>query len=298
MSNVIYVDILLMINLLVNFLMLSAAGLLVKTPTRSWRILLSAAIGAVYSLIIFLPDMNLFFSIALRVICFAAMLFTAFSIRSVKDFLRAGGGFLMANFAFAGITLAIWLMFKPDGLTYKNGAVYFDISAVTLLLTSAACYAVIRLISYFMRRNAPDSHTATVRIDYRGKEAECAALIDTGSSLKEPFSSYPAIVFEYGAIASVLPDEIKELVRREIKEDEAYACRGVRFISFRSVGGSGLLPAIKIDKATVKTAKGVFVCSETYAAIYNNSLSDGEYSALIGNNFFDRAERGGSKMKS
>lgn len=124
MSNVIYVDILLMINLLVNFLMLSAAGLLVKTPTRSWRILLSAAIGAVYSLIIFLPDMNLFFSIALRVICFAAMLFTAFSIRSVKDFLRAGGGFLMANFAFAGITLAIWLMFKPDGLTYKNGAVY------------------------------------------------------------------------------------------------------------------------------------------------------------------------------
>ena len=48
MSNVIYVDILLMINLLVNFLMLSAAGLLVKTPTRSWRILLSAAIGAIY----------------------------------------------------------------------------------------------------------------------------------------------------------------------------------------------------------------------------------------------------------
>ena len=195
----------------------------------------------------------------------------------------------------SGITLAIWLMFKPDGLTYKNGAVYFDISAVTLLLTSAACYAVIRLISYFMRRNAPDSHTATVRIDYRGKEAECAALIDTGSSLKEPFSSYPAIVFEYGAIASVLPDEIKELVRREIKEDEAYACRCVRFISFRSVGGSGLLPAIKIDKATVKTAKGIFVCSETYAAIYSNSLSGGEYSALIGNNFFDRAERGGSK---
>ena len=91
MSNVIYVDILLMINLLVNFLMLSAAGLLVKTPTRSWRIFISAAIGAAYSLIIFLPDMNLFFSIALRVICFAVMLFTAFSIRSFKDFLRAGG---------------------------------------------------------------------------------------------------------------------------------------------------------------------------------------------------------------
>ena len=60
MSNVIYVDILLMINLLVNFLMLSAAGLLVKTPTRSWRMLLSAAIGAVYSLIIFLLPCELY----------------------------------------------------------------------------------------------------------------------------------------------------------------------------------------------------------------------------------------------
>ena len=153
MSNVIYVDILLMINLLVNFLMLSAAGLLVKTPTRSWRILLSAAIGAVYSLIIFLPDMNLFFSIALRVICFAAMLFTAFSIRSVKDFLRAGGGFLMANFAFAGITLAIWLIFKPDGLTYKNGAVYFDISAVTPVdLRRLLCCYTTHLLFYAPKR--------------------------------------------------------------------------------------------------------------------------------------------------
>ena len=266
MNNVIYVDILLMINLLVNFLMLSAAGLLVKAPTRSWRMLISACVGAAYSLIIFLPDMNPFFSIALRVGCFSSMLFIAFPIRSPQELLRAGGGFLMANFAFAGIALAVWLAFKPDGLTYKNGAVYFDISAVTLLLTSAACYAVIRLISYFLRRNAPDSHTATVKISICDKTAECAALIDTGSSLKEPFSSYPAIVFEYKAVESVLPGEIKELVRNNFKED-TNACCGVRFISFRSIGGSGLLPAIKADSIAVKTSKDTFVCNETYLSL-------------------------------
>lgn len=275
MNNVIYVDILLMINLLVNFLMLSAAGLLVKAPTRSWRMLISACVGAAYSLIIFLPDMNPFFSIALRVGCFSAMLFIAFPIRSPQELLRAGGGFLMANFAFAGITLAVWLAFKPDGLTYKNGAVYFDISAATLLLTSAACYAVIRLISYFLRRNAPDSHTATVKISICDKTAECAALIDTGSSLKEPFSSYPAIVFEYKAVEAVLPGEIKELVRNNFTEEDTNACCGVRFISFRSIGGSGLLPAIKADSIAVKTSKDTFVCNETYAAIYVGSLSAG-----------------------
>ena len=104
MNNVIYVDLLLMITLLVNFLMLSAAGLLVKAPTRSWRMLISACVGAAYSLIIFLPDMNLFFSIALRVGCFSAMLFIAFSIRSPQELLRAGGGFLMAG---AGILVGV-----------------------------------------------------------------------------------------------------------------------------------------------------------------------------------------------
>ena len=38
MNNVIYVDILLMINLLVNFLMLSAAGLLVKLAYAHFRV--------------------------------------------------------------------------------------------------------------------------------------------------------------------------------------------------------------------------------------------------------------------
>ena len=104
MNNVIYVDILLMINLLVNFLMLSAAGLLVKAPTRSWRMLISACVGAAYSLIIFLPDMNPFFSIALRVGCFSVMLFIAFPIRSPQELLRAGGGFLMAG---AGILVGV-----------------------------------------------------------------------------------------------------------------------------------------------------------------------------------------------
>lgn len=132
---------------------------------------------------------------------------------------------------------------------------------------------------------------ATVKISICDKTAECAALIDTGSSLKEPFSSYPAIVFEYKAVEAVLPGEIKELVRNNFKED-TNACCGVRFISFRSIGGSGLLPAIKADCIAVKTSKDTFVCNETYAAIYVGSLSAGEYSALIGNNFFDRAKRG------
>ena len=72
-----------------------------------------------------MPDFGIFFSIILRVSCSVVMVFIAANPKTLKMFLRAFGCFFMSNFAFAGIMLGIWLAFKPNGMIYKNGAVYF-----------------------------------------------------------------------------------------------------------------------------------------------------------------------------
>lgn len=293
MSNVIYVDILLLINLLINFLLLSAAELLMRSPARKWRILLSSTIGAVYSLIILVPELNAVLSVFLRIACFTAMLFTAFSIHTFREFLRAGGSFLAVNFAFAGIMLAVWLIFKPDGMMYKNGAVYFDIGAVTLILTSVVCYLVVKLISYLLRRNAPDSHIVDLSIVYGNADISCIALLDTGSALKEPFSSYPAIVCEYSLLEPLLDDGTKALMTNRSDDNEANP--SLRFISFKSVGGSGLLPAVRAQNVILKLNGHSYSADKVYLAVYNGTLSGGEYRALVGNNFFEKAERGADK---
>lgn len=291
MSNVIYVDVLLLINLLVNFLMLSAATRLVGKKSRVWRVLLSSAIGAIYSLVILAPQMNALLSVTLRISCFLLMLFVAFKIDTKKDFLRAAGGFFLANFVFAGIMLAVWFTFKPNGMIYQNGAVYFDISAITLILTAAACYLIVRIISHFIKKNAPDSHTATLKAIVDGKIAECTVLIDTGSALTEPFSAEPAIVCEYSLVEPILSDDVKKIVRGNFDGNIEYQNANIRFISFKSVGGSGVLPSISADKILISFNKTVFENQKVYIAIYNGSLSGGEYRALVGNNFFDGAQR-------
>ena len=120
MSQVIYVDILLLINLLVNYFLLLASNAILHTHPKRLRILISAAVGALYSLIIFLPDLNIVLSVSLRVVCSTVMVLIAFKINNIKTFLRSFGCFFMSNFAFAGIMLGVWLVLKPNGMVYKN----------------------------------------------------------------------------------------------------------------------------------------------------------------------------------
>ena len=51
------------------------------------------------------------------------------------------------NFIFAGLMLAVWLVFKPSGMVYNNAAVYFDIDVKLLVLSTVVCYVVLTLFS-------------------------------------------------------------------------------------------------------------------------------------------------------
>ena len=63
LSQVVYVDVLFTLNLFVNYLLLLSGACLLREKAKRWRLLLGAALGAVYSLIIFAPELpNLLFS--------------------------------------------------------------------------------------------------------------------------------------------------------------------------------------------------------------------------------------------
>ncbi|MBQ7046994.1 MAG: sigma-E processing peptidase SpoIIGA [Oscillospiraceae bacterium] len=287
MSQVIYVDILLLINLLVNYFLLLASNAILHTHPKRLRILISAAVGALYSLIIFLPDLNIVLSVSLRVVCSTVMVLIAFKINNIKTFLRSFGCFFMSNFAFAGIMLGVWLVLKPNGMVYKNGAVYFDIDAVILTVSAIGCYIVISLISFLLKRKAPDSHIVNLTICYNGISVCGTALFDTGNTLKEPFSSFPVVVCERTFVEKLIPKwfDIKESSLTE-------GSNQIRFVSYKSVGGEGLLPAFKPDLVTVYDKGKKVELSTVYIAVYSKTLSGGEYNALIGNLFFETYEKG------
>ena len=53
---VIYIDVLLALNLWIDFILLLATARILRLPRRRWRMVLGALLGAATSCLIFLPD--------------------------------------------------------------------------------------------------------------------------------------------------------------------------------------------------------------------------------------------------
>ena len=127
LNTVIYADILVVINIIINYLLLRAAAAITACEFRALRFLAASALAGLFSLIIFIDNMPLWLSIAVKIAFLLIMVFAAFGAKSVKAFVKCFAAFFIANFVFAGIMLAVCTFLLPNAAMYKNGVVYFDI---------------------------------------------------------------------------------------------------------------------------------------------------------------------------
>ena len=131
----IYIDVLLCVNLVVNYLLLSAVSFYTHTKITVRRLILGAAVGAVCSLTILLPKLSFLPDTAVKLAVGSLTVAAAFGIRSRKSFLRLYAVFLTATFFFCGIMIALWYVFTPKNLIIKNSVIYLNISPVRLIVS-------------------------------------------------------------------------------------------------------------------------------------------------------------------
>ncbi len=289
-NQIIYVDVLVVLNLFVNYFLLLSTSALIHIKVKILRLLLASSVGAIYSLSIFIPINNIFVSVLLKLLCSAIIVLSAFGFHSTKNFLRAYGAFFLSNFIFAGFMFAVWIFFKPNSMIYQSGTVYFDINAAALTFSTVVCYIISALISHILKRRAPDSHIVKITISINGTEVSGLALFDTGNTLKEPFSSYPVIICEYKLIHKIIPTNLDNILNNPNQYDISNS--NIRLVNFNSIGGSGLLPAFKPDYIIIENGKEKRKRENVYIGIYKGILSNGEYNALVGNLFFEATEKG------
>ena len=62
----VYADVLVMVNLFVNYALLLCSSLILKNRISNLRLLAGAAIGSAYGLVIFLPEIPIYFELPVR----------------------------------------------------------------------------------------------------------------------------------------------------------------------------------------------------------------------------------------
>ena len=194
LKTVIYADVLIIVNLIINYLLLRASAAMTGCNFKTRRFLLSSAIGGLFSLIIFIDNITVAANILIKLLFFAVIVITAFGIKSVKAFLKNCAAFALVNFGFAGIMFALCTTVIPNAAIYKNGIVYFDVNILTLTVSAIICYCVLSIISRFTKSKVPQKSIYEIKIYYEEKTIECKALFDSGNTLCDCFSGRPVII--------------------------------------------------------------------------------------------------------
>ena len=291
----IYIDILFMENIVMNYLILLLTAKFSKSRTSSLRLFLGAVVGASYVIILILfPSMKFYYTAFAKLILSLLIIAIAFSPERLITFAKTLAVFYVSTFMFAGAAFA-FLYFNQKGGFVKNGIVYvFWDSKWTLLFISTITVGIIarvfwEVIHYKFVREGLLVH---LKISFESKMIDMAALIDTGNSLYDPLTKTPVIVVEFDAIKDILPSEIKDIFC-DSKEGDLNCVTNIvsksswfsrfRLIPFTSLGKeNGMLIGFKPDYIEVgeeEERKGV---SDVIVGIYNSALSKNEkYRALL-----------------
>lgn len=149
---VIYLDVLLALNLFIDFLLLLATARLLRLPYRRWRLVLGALAGAASACLIFLPDLSALAAAGLKLLAAGILLLIAFAWRGLWSYIKTLTVFFVSSTLFAGVAAALWFFAAPQGFYVVNGVVYYDVPPLLLVFLTVVSYGALCLFDRFVRK--------------------------------------------------------------------------------------------------------------------------------------------------
>lgn len=290
---VIYIDVLLALNLLIDFMLLSATSRILRNPCRRWRMVMGALFGAACSLMIFIPDMPFVMNMAMKLVSAAIIILITYPWCGVLTYIKQIVVFFVISTLFAGLAAALWFFAAPTGFYVFNGVVYYDVSPVALTALTLICYGIICLFERFTRKRVPGGAQYRLVVETESGTVGVKALLDTGHHLTENFSGKPVIIVLQSAIEPALSEDYKNTILSflsySISPEGVSSSHQmpIRLISYQTVGGAGLLPAFCPKQVTVVNDRGISRdVTGVYVAVCPQ-IGRGEYQALFGSDIGD-----------
>lgn len=292
----VYLDVIVMENLVMNYLILWVTGKFAKVSALSIRIFLGALAGAVYVVFLILfPQIDFYYSIPAKFLLSLLIVAITFSPPGIFPFIKILAVFYITTFIFAGASFAALYMNNIGGFV-RNGIFYISHTSkwVTIALAVLTTIIVLKVfwdtVQYKLARG---KLLKRVGICFGERKADFSALVDTGNSLHDPVTNLPVLVVEYIAIKKILPEEICRIFSEE-KEDDLSMVVGLvtgsswysrfRLIPFTSLGKeNGMLIGFKPDYIEIagegEDKKGI---RDVIVGICNRNLSKNRaYQALL-----------------
>ncbi len=302
MNTAVYLDKVFIGNLLVNGLILWAAGRLGQVRVRCYRLLAASCLGSGYSLAFFLPGADFLFTFQAKIAVSLIMVAAAFAPLPPRRFLLCLSFFYLVSFAAGGAVIGFSYLASRAGGPGQIGNLAAAVNAYLwpgLLLALALLWAGAALLpGYFRSRQRIEVLKLPMTIYLDGRGVVVRGLVDTGNSLCDPVSGEPVVVVEHSAIRDALPGPMRDSSACagdavgviESMMGTPWALR-LRLIPFHSLGNDrGILLGIKPDRVEFTRDGRVQKVEKVVVGIHGRRFDEGrDYNAIINPSVLDRA---------
>ena len=293
----IYLDIVLIENLCMNYIILYATGIIYKTKTKMLRLILSSMIGAVYAVLAYMQVLEIYSSLLLKFLLSVGMVYLAYAPKTLKILGKQLLIFYLTSFVFGGVAFALLYFVKPQDILMKNGLYIGTYPIKIVALGSVLGFIILKFAFRMIKGKLTRKELfCEILIRMESKEVTVTAMIDTGNLLKEPITGTSVMVVERQSLEELLPKEILEnldsiLIGNQTIELGKYASK-FRVIPFSSLGKqNGMLLGIKMDEVLIITEEEQIQVPNVIVGISNQALTkNGLYTALVGLDILERRQ--------
>lgn len=292
----IYIDIVLIENLIMNYIILLATGIIAKEKIKHIKLILASLLGAIYTLIAYVNILEIYTNFALKILLSILIVYIAYNPQNVNKMWKMLLLFYLTSFAFGGAAFALIYIVKPKDILMKNGLFLGTYPLKTIILGTAIAFGIIiTAFSIVKSKITKKDIIYDIEIKMNNKLIKTKALVDTGNMLKEPISNMPVVVIERVLLYNCVPKEIlnnlESIMGGDFKKvpdriQKEYISK-LKLIPFASLGKSnGMLIGIKPEYLKIIKKDETIEEKNIILGIYQQSLTKkGEYQALMGMEF-------------
>ena len=289
----IYIDVVLVENLIMNYIILLATGIIMKIKIKHLRLIISSLIGAIYTILTYVITIQIYSNFLLKFILSMMIIYVAYNPPNVKKMWKYLIVFYLTSFVFGGAAFALIYIVKPQDILMKNGLFLGTYPLKNVVLAGIVGFISITTTFKIVKNKITKKDIyKEIKIEMDGKQIQLNAMLDTGNMLKDPITEKPVIVVEKIILYEVLPKELLDNIEnilggdlKNISEDirDKYI-KKIKFIPFSSLGRqNGMLVGIKPDFIEIVEEQKIQKRNDIIIGIYEKSLTkDGRYRALMG----------------
>lgn len=257
--QIVYIDVLFLINFCMDFLSLYISGAFLHLRKKQKRLIFSAFLGGVYAVASVIFEGNKLFGFFIGVsvsllICYVAYGKEVGGIR----FFRLWAVFYFVSFLLGGAISGFYnvlnsLFSSYDFLKNTEGQrrVYL------FLLLAVFCSFLILLFKRIFSREVSE-HSCKVMVEINGRKKKIDALIDSGNLLEDPISAKKVIIITLKSIKPIISNLLfTQLLKgidgiKDLPTEEAMR---IRLIPVRSIGSNKIILGYKPDKIEIEGLK-------------------------------------------